>query len=475
MSQSTSRNSPSQSNKGGRGESSRALVATQQQENGELLVGTEEDRAFVKKAEQNESTIRQLQFQLGRVEEMRRAAVKETNLVREIRSINALTERKVVEAAAKKQGDGDDDNNNNDGVVAASSAAATPIPKRKNQLPLTDETRARIIALEDQMVIENRRTQELRAESTLVASQVEKVEKEIAAIDGQLTVAEKATGRDRSGGVAYHEANLENVIGRLKASLAKLDNEQRTTFSVTSKLTQQIDELGAELEAMSEVDRLLAESNQTLLLKTREHEMLLEEVSRQNRIANKKEKAITTFSVEKDIAEFKRLENDKRMLHVELQKSQDSRRISSRAIEVNAVALRRVEAQLSGIANALAMVFEEAARDVVASGQRAPLHPVPIRDFEDVQHSLDETRKSIAVKDKQIDEIDAEIEALERKVDILQVAQQSKQSQAYLGYRQLVRERDELRSHLYQTDVEFKGAKQRLAQENEMLERHTGQ
>ena len=438
-----------------RSSSSRALAVIEEPE------VSEEERAFVKQAEENEQTIREIQFQLGRIEEERRAAVKETNLVREIRSINALTQRKVENV-----------NGNDEEGGAGASSAGTPM-KRKNQLPLTEETRARIIALEDQMAMESRRTHELKEESKLVASQLDKVEKEIAAVDGQLTVAEKATGRDRTGGVAYHESNLENVIGQLKASLAKLDNEQRTTFSITTKLTQQIDELGAELEAMSEVDRLLAEGKEMLLLKTREADLLNEQINRTNRISHKKEKAITSFSVEKDLAEFKRLENDKRMLHVEFQKAQDARRVSSRAIEVNAVALRRVEAQLSGIANALSMVFEEAARDTeMPSGQRAPLHPVPIRDFEEVQQALDDTRKQIKQKDFYIEDVDMQIEGLERKVDILQVAQQSKQSQAYLGYRQLVRERDELQNHLAQTDVEFKGARQRLAQENEMLERH---
>ena len=76
-------------------------------------------------------------------------------------------------------------------------------------------------------------------------------------------------------------------------------------------------------------------------------------------------------------------------------------------------------------------------------------------------------------KDFFIQDVDMQSEGLERKVDILQGAQQSKQSQAYLGYRQLVRERDELQNHLSQTEVEFKGARQRLAQENEMLERHS--
>lgn len=434
-----------------RSSSSRALALVQQEPE-----VSEEERAFVKQAEENEQRIREIQFQLGRVEEARRAAVKETNLVREIRSINSLTQRKV-----EQQQQSQDEN----------QAAATT--KRKNQLPLTDETRARIIALEDQMAMESRRSFELNEEAKLVLSQVDKVEKEIAQVDGQLIVAEKATGRDRTGGVAYHESNLENVIGRLKASLAKLDNEQRTTFSITTKLTQQIDELGNELEAMSEVDRLLAESKEMLTLKSRECDLLNEQINRQNRISLKKEKAITSFSIDKDIAEFKRLENDKRMLHVEFQKAQDARRVSSRAIEVNAVALRRVEAQLSGIANALSMVFEEAARDTdMPSGQRAPLHPVPIRDFEDVQKALDDTRKQIKQKDYYIEDVDMQIEGLERKVDILQVAQQSKQSQAYLGYRQLVRERDELQNHLQQTDVEFKGARQRLAQENELLEKH---
>lgn len=438
-----------------------ALVAVDSNSNNALATTDHEaeaEQAFIREAEENEKTIRELQFQLGRIEDQRRQAVKETNLVREIKSINMLTQRKVDATVAET---GDD------------SAASLKSPvKRKNQLPLTEETKARIIGLEDAMRIETNKTLQLQEESRLVASQVEKLEKEIAAVDGQLTVAEKQTGRPRTGGTSYHEVNLENVIGRLKASLAKLDEEQRTKFSVTTKLTKQIDELGAELEAMSEVDRLLVEAQQTLTLKTREHELLGEEVNRQNRIAQKKEKHITTFSLDKDISEFRTLEQNKKMLHVELQKAHEARRIAARAVEVNAVALRRIEAQLGGISQALALVFAQE-NESVTSEQRAP-HPVPIRQFDDVRQSIEDCRRAIGLKDRQLEGIDAEVEALERKVDILQQAQQSKQSSAYLGFRQLVKERDALQQHLDVTLVEFRAEQRRLAQENELLERQTG-
>ena len=440
---------------------SRALVS-QSQQRPAADSPSQEDVQFMRDAEANETAIRELQFQLGRVEDLRRAAVKETSLVREIKSINALTQRKVDAGGA---GGG--------AVVAAgSSPAAGAGGQRPNQLPLTAETRAQIIALEDEMRNETRRTAELQEEAKLTHSQIDKLEREIAAVDAQLAVAERATGRPRTGGVTYHEANLENVIGRLKAGLAKLDEEQRTTFSTTTKLTRQIDDLGAELEAMSEVDRLLAEAQHTHVIKTREHELLLEEVNRQERIAAKKEKHIASYSAEKDVALFKRLETDKKMLHVEQQKAHEARRIAARAVEVNAVALRRLEAQLGGIAQTLALVFVH--QQDVHDGQRAPApHAVPIRDFEEVQRALEDCRRQIAGKDAQIEAVDAEIEALERKVDIVQVAQQSRQSAAYLGFRQLCKERDELRSHLAATDAEFRGERQRLEQENELLERHT--
>ena len=70
--------------------------------------------------------------------------------------------------------------------------------------------------------------------------------------------------------------------------------------------------------------------------------------------------------------------------------------------------------------------------------------------------------------------MDGDIEALERKADILAVAQQAKQAQAYLGYQQLAKERDALRYNLDQTEIEFKAQQRRFAQENGILERQTG-
>src|SRR3989338_4098763 len=95
---------------------SRALVAQGEPEY------SEEDREYIKRAEENEETIRRLQLQLGRIEEMRRAAVKETNLVREIKTINALTQRKVEVATG---GNGDEEGN----AVARTSATTTPSAK----------------------------------------------------------------------------------------------------------------------------------------------------------------------------------------------------------------------------------------------------------------------------------------------------------------------------------------------------------
>jgi hypothetical protein len=342
-------------------------------------------------------------------------------------------------------------------------------------MKLSQENLDRILALENAMKLETKRTQELQAAATRVATSRDAIEAEVARIDAELTAAEEATGRSRTS-ATEHAPLLENVTGAAKARLAALDVEQRTTYVTTTKLTQHIEALGRELEAYGEVERLAEEARGILAAKTLEHEQLVEEVARQHRTAAKKERQITHTNPERFAAEFKTLEADKRAAHAELLRHHETVRVASRAVEANAEVIARVERSLDEVAGLLAAAFRSnsATGDAVVDADTGALVPaerraVPVAEFDAARREMDALRAALATKDQTLEDLDVAVEALERKVQILGSTCLSRRLTELLEYRGSHRRRDELRACMDRSDRIFATERQRLLQENEML------
>merc|ERR1712093_341252 len=190
------------------------------------------------------------------------------------------------------------------------------------------------------------------------------------------------------------------------------------------------------------------------------------------RILAKKEKVLADIDRKDLMKDLQKLEGDKRVLHSDLSKQVELIRINERAILANDERVRKLDARLLELERALPAIFAAEDDEGLSMG-KPPEVPdtdeVSVGLFSDAIADLQEQRDTLAARDQRLEELDAAIEALERKIDIMHAAQESQTLKAANEIREIDLERGRLEDHVDQIAREFSAERNRLLSSRKAL------
>eukprot|EP00755_Sulcionema_specki_P007759 Sspe_Gene.39070::Locus_18858_Transcript_1_1_Confidence_1.000_Length_2340::g.39070::m.39070 len=291
------------------------------------------------------------------------------------------------------------------------------LPKKRKKIRPEDQEQ--LVMLEDKLKMEKQKTARLERELHEVLepelnSKIRAAEKAVA----ELEAMRAETGWDEKRQISTHtQIDRENRINEALRDLANIKVEQAILRKETIKKTAHIEALAHKLLRKEEIMENYKNMQEELRKKEVELQDRKDDVRTLKRILGKKEKLTDEMASADDSKQIKSLESDKRVLQHEIARHVESRRAAEKTIQ----AQHHRIVQLTNRINAIAAALHEI-RDI---SQTNPYRPegatteIDVRSYERMQNELQEYRKHLMSRDMLMLERDAQIETLEKKVEIL--------------------------------------------------------
>uniref|UniRef100_A0A7S1I5Q3 Uncharacterized protein n=1 Tax=Eutreptiella gymnastica TaxID=73025 RepID=A0A7S1I5Q3_9EUGL len=353
---------------------------------------------------------------------------------------------------------------------------------------LPEESLDTIVRLENTLKLERLKSEALLKEKRLLDQQLGKQEKDITKITEELELVKTETGwtKSKSRGVSRDAKGSENKIGELQLMIQRLEEEQRTNKQIQRKKTQLIETLSKELDGKKQLEEDLYQAQNTIKVKDRELKDLLEELKTLKRIHAKKDKLIVAMENEKDELPIKALEGDKRFLQAEISKHMEARRQQDRTIKAQQFRIDQLDGRLEAITQALKDLKMERYMGDAIKGPQDPKdssgldlmdinNVVPEKEMIDVelyemlQRDLESLRNALQMKEVIITEKDANVEALEKKVEILVHSKRAEGRSAHAERKDYAYQIDDLKRALEVQAETHRKQMDRIKEENARL------
>ncbi|EPY18869.1 hypothetical protein STCU_09733 [Strigomonas culicis] len=347
--------------------------------------------------ERKKSEARTLELQVTRKEAELRRAKEEQELLNELRTVNDMILSK------KKAGSG------SEGRVASG-------------IKISPESLAELRALEDELKIETKKTEDLQTTSNVISHQLEEVERGLEKQSTQLAIVKRSTAWEKDTRAYKVSSALASEFYEKRRTLEALHEEQRTVKEHTDRLTKEIEELSHHLDKQATVDERIAEAEEQLRKQEEEYQDMFEKVKSFERLRKKKERLLDQPRDDDKYKVVRRIEGDKKVLHNNLTSLRETNVSNSKSIVSLEVRLRQLETRLEAVNLFLKQVFAEVEDDEPIEGVPEGATEVPLTQFEELIRELEVSRDTVLQRDNQLNSHDAKVEQLEQKIDILQNA-----------------------------------------------------
>ncbi|KPI85494.1 hypothetical protein ABL78_5455 [Leptomonas seymouri] len=409
---------------------------------GAVVPREESLHSIASELDRRRSEARTLELQVSRKEAELQRAKEEQALLTEMRTVNKM----IIEKKERQQSDG-----------AAKG------------LKISIESLAELKELEDALKLENRKTAELQLAADVTSRQMEEVARSLDQKERQLAEARRSTGWDKDRNSARTEVAMKSECREKKKLLTSLTAERRVLTELTERLKLQVEELQEKATASEELDERFAEAEEELRQLNTMHKELEEQVKSNERIQKKTERVMTVANNEDVYKAVRQLDGDKKVLHNNLSKLRETNVSNSKSILSLEVRLRQLETRLESVNVFLQEVFAEVEDDEPMEDVPEGVTEVPLVRFEELSAALELSRETVAQRDAQLDEHDAKIEQLERKIMILQNAVASRQVSSQMQSRAREKEQRGLHKTHAQRRAQLQMEREQLAVENAAL------
>lgn len=410
---------------------------------GTIVVDHEDIKSLARHNEDLQAHIKGLELQLMRKEAEVRRASEEHTLRKELHTINQLSQRKQSA---------------NDGV-------------QQGRLLINEESVAQLIALENSIKLENKKTQELEHQADLTADKLNEVEDHIIHRSQQLVQMKDATGWERDHCAARGYVNPVNSYRDRQRVIAELEEKQHTLKLVSDKCMLKLEALTTEIEHHATVEQEADLARARMKELNAFFEELTEKKKSLQRLLYKKEKILKDTESKDDQKAIRMLEGEKRVLHNELAKNRELTTNNSKSILAQEVRLRQLELRLVAVNQFLKQILPGLGDDDVALPEDMDPNAseVPVDRFDALQRELAISRHTVVQRDSQLEALDAKVEQLERKVNILHCAIVARTNTATQEAQEMEKEYSVISIHLDYMRSEFEQEQRKLLVENEEL------
>ncbi|KPA84155.1 putative mitochondrial hypothetical protein [Leptomonas pyrrhocoris] len=409
---------------------------------GAMVPREESPHSIASELDRRRSEARTLELQVSRKEAELQRAKEEQALLKEMRTVNEM----IIHKKERQKSEG-------------------PV----SGLKISPESLVELKQLEDALKMENRKTAGLQQVSDVTSRQMEEVERSLEQTENQLAEAKRSTGWDTDRHSAHTEAKMKNEYRQKKMLLTSLTSERRTLTELTERLKHQVEELQEKTAAADELDDRFAESEEELRQLDMVYKEQMEQVKSNERIQKKTERLLSVTKDEDVYKSIRQLDGDKKVLHTNLSKLRETNVSNSKSILSLEVRLRQLETRLESVNVFLQEVFAEVEDDEPMEDVPEGVTEVPLVRFEELSAALELSRETVAQRDAQLDEHDAKIEQLERKIVILQNAIASRQVSSQVQSRTRDTEQHNLQRTHAQRLGQLQMEREQLAVENSTL------
>lgn len=345
--------------------------------------------------------------------------------------------------------------------------------KNRTNIVLPEESLDRIVALENEVKLKNVCIGTLESEIHTLKAMMNKKNQAIEKLEESLKSGEFK--RDK----AYE---IESKNADLVIQLEKAQKEIRTLQEISRMKTKTIEKLNEEIETLRTEEEMYKDQQRKGLQTSKEMERLKMELKVAKRSIEKKEKEMDKIVNERDTIPLKSLEGDKRFLQSQLKTYLEKISIHERTIKIQDKKIESYQQRLSNITQALketkldkvlripkssnnsvaaSLEFNE---DESASKEQSEIMTtnedqsdfVAEELYDLLQRDVEELRKLSFERDISLSEKDTVIEALEKKVDIMEKSKVS-DSKAYKQKIQDLQEKiDEMHKKMAVNEEQFK-------------------
>jgi hypothetical protein len=414
-----------------------------EQQHGGAVVEADDLKTLAKHNEELQAHIKGLELHLMRKEAEVRRATEEHTLRKELHTINQLSQRKQ---------------SGYDGV-------------QQGRLMISEESVAQLISLENRIKLENKKTLEQEHQADLTAEKLEEIEDQIVHRSQHIAQMKDATGWDRDHCAARGYVNPVNSYRNHQRLIAELEEKQNTLKSVSDKVMIKLEMLATEIEHHATVEQEADQARARMKELDVIYDELEEKKKSLQRLLYKKDKILKETETKDDHKTIRMLEGEKRVLHNELAKNRETTANNSKSILAQEVRLRQLEMRLVAMNQFLQQVLPGLSEEEIALPEDMDPNTteVPVERFDALQRELSISRHTVIQRDGQLEALDAKVEQLEKKVNILHCAIVARTNTATQEAQEMEKEYSVISIHLDYMRSEFEQEQRKLLVENEEL------
>ncbi|CUG58342.1 Hypothetical protein, putative [Bodo saltans] len=413
-----------------------------------VVVDTEDLKTLARHNEDLQAHIKSLELQLIRKEGDVRRASEEHTLRKELHTINQLSQRKQSANDGGQQG----------------------------RLLISEESVAQLISLENRIKLEDKKTQELTHQADLTADKLNEVEDQIVHRSNHIVEIKEATGWERDHCAARGYVNPINSYRNHQRIVAELEEKQRTLKVLSDKAMAKLENLTTEIEHHATVEQEADQARLRMKELNSYYDELVEKKKSLQRLLYKKEKILKETEQKDDHKAIRMLEGEKRVLHNELSKNREITTNNSKSILAQEVRLRQLELRLVAMNQFLQQVLPAITDEDLAIPEDldANATEIPVDRFDALQRELAISRHTVIQRDGQLEALDAKVEQLEKKVNILHCAIVARTNTATQEAQEMEKEYSVISIHLDYMRSEFEQEQRKLLVENQDLRAKLG-
>eukprot|EP01064_Diplonema_japonicum_P000551 TRINITY_DN10355_c0_g2_i1.p1 TRINITY_DN10355_c0_g2~~TRINITY_DN10355_c0_g2_i1.p1 ORF type:complete len:729 (+),score=280.27 TRINITY_DN10355_c0_g2_i1:62-2188(+) len=359
-------------------------------------------------------------------------------------------------------------------AVVPPATIALRLPKKRKKIRPEDQEQ--LVLLDDKLKLEKEKTSALEKELRQVLEPQLRAKRDAAdKANAELEAMRQATGWDERKQYSTHtQMDRENQISELLNELAQLQVEQTSLKEQNIKKTAQIEQLAKVLLTKDQIVEDCQMLQEQLRMKEIEYKDRVESVRTLTRILNKKEKLTDDLHTADDTKQVKALESDKKVLQHEISRHVESRRAAEKTIQAQHHRLTQLDNRIRAIAAALKELHDKDDEDSLRYRPDDWNHgddDVSYAAYGEMQGELQACRKKLMQKDLYMLEKDANIEALEKKIEILTHAKSSNLKRANNDQRHLQSDYEMFKDFKEQQQKEAEAKKEEIKEDTRSLDK----
>lgn len=288
-----------------------------------------------------------------------------------------------------------------------------------DRLPLDTEHRAEIKALEALLKLEQDKRDQLELEAKDIESLIEEVGGQLDETNAKLAAVKEVTAWNVDMVMARDGSASLNEFSAKQKVMDNLQEEKNMVKVLSDRLTLEFEELTGFLKEQEELDEKILAAQEIFKNEATTYNQLCADERALALLIKKKERQIR--GPQDEYKEIRQLEREKRAAHNAFLSARDNSGGNLNSLTCGESRLRQLETTLATI-NTFLQIYFSSSESLIPMEEVDSSAEVQVSLFNDLTEKLNEKRDFLLQQTDQMDGIDASIEQLQLKANVLRGA-----------------------------------------------------